>query len=181
MDSSDDTELGYEVRAGVAGSSPHGRLLELLQKLAEANGSDLFLVVGSPPTLRALGTLHAIGSEALNSSEIHSLVYPVLPPHARRAFETQGAANCSLRVAELGRFRINFHRERGQFAATLRMLPRAIPTLRELNLPDELEELTRLSPGLVLIGGATGSGKTTTMASLIDAINQGVRRHIIND
>jgi twitching motility protein PilT len=82
-------------------------------------------------------------------------------------------------VPGTGRFRINLHRERGRVAAAVRLLPTRIPSLADLNLPAEIEALTRTGPGLVLIGGATGSGKTTTLAALIDVINRRDRKHVI--
>ena len=88
-------------------------------------------------------------------------------------------ADASLRVSALGRFRVNLHHERGRAAAAIRVLPAHIRSLAELNLPPEIEQLSRLGRGLVLIGGATGSGKTTTLAALVDAINRREARHII--
>jgi twitching motility protein PilT len=107
------------------------------------------------------------------------MVLPELPPHAQRIFREAGIVDASRRVPGLGRFRINLHRERGRAAAAIRMLPRRVPTLESLNLPAGADLLSRLPRGLVLVGGATGSGKTTTLAALIEAINIREARHII--
>ena len=102
-----------------------------------------------------------------------------LPPHAQRAFREHGIADASHRMAGVGRFRINLHHERGRAAAAVRMLPRKVPTLATLDLPAGTELLTKLSRGLVLVGGATGSGKTTTLAAIVDEINRRDAKHII--
>src|SRR5205807_9951281 len=97
----------------------------------------------------------------------------------QRHWKTARSADCSVRVPGVGRFRVNLHLERGRAAAAVRLLPITIPSLADLRLPASVETLSRLGPGLVLIGGATGSGKTTTLASLIDTINRRDRKHII--
>ncbi len=104
---------------------------------------------------------------------------PALAPHARAEYEQNHIADSSYRVEGLGRFRINLHRDRGRAAATVRALPTKIPTLAELRLPAGIAALAKLQRGLVIIGGATGSGKTTTLAALINEINQREARHIV--
>ena len=103
----------------------------------------------------------------------------MLPPHGAQKYQTQGSTDNSLRREGLGRFRINLHRERGRPAATIRALPARPPRLSELNLPKNVLGLTRLPYGLVLVGGPTGSGKTTTLAALVDEINRRDAKHII--
>ena len=107
------------------------------------------------------------------------MVLPELPPHAQRAYREHGIADASRRVAGVGRFRINLHRERGRAAAAIRMLPTQVPALATLDLPPGTELLSRLPRGLVIVGGATGSGKTTTVAALVDEINRRDAKHII--
>jgi twitching motility protein PilT len=104
---------------------------------------------------------------------------PLLPSYAKKQYSQSGVADASLRFSELGRFRVNIHRERGRAAAAIRALPVRVPRLSELGLPPEIATLSTLGRGLVLIGGATGSGKTTTMAALIDEINRRDARHVI--
>ncbi len=160
-------------------ASAHSDLFALLNDLAVAGGTDLFLVAGAPATVRVAGSVRPVGAAILDSDAIESLIRPVLPPHAAERWRLQPLVDCAIRVPEIGRFRINLHRERGHAAAALRLLPTHIPSLAELNLPPEVEALLRAGPGLVLIGGATGSGKTTTMAALVDLINRRDHKHII--
>ena len=150
-----------------------------LQLLAERRGSDLLLVAGEPPTIRINGVLHRSASAPLDGAEIEDLVVPALPPHAQKQFREQGIADASRKIAGVGRFRINLHRERGRGAAVIRALPRRVPTLASLDLPPGTEALARLPRGLVLIGGATGSGKSTTLAAIVDDINRREAKHII--
>ncbi len=156
-----------------------GQLQELLRLIVSAQASDLFLVAGVPASFRIAGRVESAGGAVLDSTDIEGLVFPALPSHAQRQWREGLAADCSLRVPGMGRFRINLHRERGRAAAAIRLLPTKIPSLAELNLPPELEALSRIGAGLVLIGGATGSGKTTTLATFVDLINRRDRKHII--
>ncbi|MBK9239801.1 MAG: PilT/PilU family type 4a pilus ATPase [Acidobacteria bacterium] len=154
-------------------------LESLLRLMAERNASDLLLVAGEPPAFRVHGAVHRAEAAIMDGEDIEQLVAPMLPPHAQRAFREAGIADASIRVPGVGRFRVNLHRERGRAAAIVRMLPRVVPRLASLDLPAGTEALTRLNQGLVLIGGATGSGKTTTMAALVEEINRRDAKHII--
>jgi len=121
----------------------------------------------------------AIGDSPLSGDEIEAAVLPALAPHAREQYQQNQIADSSYRVEGLGRFRINLHRERGRAAATVRALPSKVPALDELHLPAGVATLAKLQRGLVIIGGATGSGKTTTLAALVNEINQKDARHIV--
>jgi twitching motility protein PilT len=155
------------------------RVQPLLAEVVKRKGSDLLLVAGSAPGIRVDGNIVRLNQAVLNGFDIEEAVTVLLPPHAKRQFETSGVADASLRLPELGRFRVNLHRERGRPAAAIRVLPPRVPQLGELALPPEVEALSKLARGLVLIGGATGAGKTTTMAALVDDINRRDARHII--
>jgi twitching motility protein PilT len=155
------------------------RLDHWLTTLVERAGSDLLLIPGAPASIRFEGEVRSIDSENLDGPEIEAAVVPALTPHGLRQYREIQIADSSYRVAGLGRFRINLHRERGLAAAAIRALPSKIPSLGELNLPPMVESLSRLPRGLVLIGGPAGSGKSTTLAALIDLINQRDARHII--
>ena len=155
------------------------QLKHWLGELVSRKGSDLLLVAEAPAAIRVEGSLWAIQEGTLSGDEIEAMVLPALAVHARHAYQQQGIADSSYRVEGLGRFRINLHRERGRAAATVRALPSKIPELEELRLPAGVAALARLQRGLVIIGGATGSGKTTTLAALVNEINQRDARHIV--
>jgi twitching motility protein PilT len=155
------------------------RVETLLGEVVERRGSDLLLVTGSAPGVRREGVIERLAHPVLDSTDIEEMVLPMLPPHARTQFLAQGIADASLRLPGLGRFRANLHRERGRAAAAIRVLPPHVPQLTDLALPPEVAALATLSRGLVLIGGATGAGKTTTMAALVHEINRRSARHII--
>ena len=155
------------------------RVETLLAEVVRRRGSDLLLVAGSAAGIRVDGEVIRCDGPVLDGTDIEEAVVPLLPPHAARRYRETGVADASLRFAELGRFRLNLHRERGRAAAAIRALPTRVPRLSELALPPEVEALTSLGRGLVLIGGATGAGKTTTLAALIGEINRRDARHII--
>lgn len=150
-----------------------------LKTLIARGGSDLLLVAGAPACIRTKGAVQKIDAAPLEGSEIEAVVLPALSSHALARYRQMQIADSSYRVAGLGRFRINLHRERGRAAAAIRALPQKVPTLRELNLPPSVEALAHLPRGLVLIGGPAGSGKSTTLAALIDDINRREARHIV--
>jgi len=155
------------------------RLDQWLTTLVGRAGSDLLLIPGAPASIRFEGEVRPIDSETLGGPEIEAAVVPALTPHGLRQYREIQIADSSYRVAGLGRFRINLHRERGLAAAAIRALPPKIPSLSNLNLPPTVEALSRLPRGLVLIGGPAGSGKSTTLAALIDLVNHREARHII--
>jgi twitching motility protein PilT len=155
------------------------RLDAWLQELTARGGSDLLLVPHAPASIRVEGALVTIGSERLTGDEIEAAVLPALAAHAREDYERDRIGDSSYRAEGLGRFRINLHHERGRTAATVRALPSKVPSLAELRLPASVAGLAKLQRGLVIIGGATGSGKTTTLAGLIHEINQHDARHIV--
>ena len=155
------------------------QLLEWLAHLVSRGGSDLLLVPGAAAAIRIEGVLSAIAERPVSGDEIEAAVLPSLAAHARQQYREGGIADSSYRVEGLGRFRINLHRERGRAAATVRALPTTVPTLEELRLPAGVSSLARLQRGLVIIGGATGSGKTTTLAALVNDMNQRDARHIV--
>ncbi len=167
-------------RPGGPAADP-GRLDRWLTQLVGREGSDLFLVAGLPPSVRVQGAVVPLGGgpEVLDGPDIEDAVLPCLPPYAAQRYRTHGYADASLRRAGVGRFRVNLHHERGRPAASIRALPAAPPRLADLGLPASVEQLTRLPHGLVLIGGPTGSGKTTTLAALVDLVNRRDARHIV--
>ena len=175
--------LVTELNSGVPGAMPArqetARLRSWLEHVVERGASDLLLVAGAPPSLRIDGLIQPLVEAPLGSEQIADAVVLALPPHARKRYQAEGIADGSFRAADLGRFRINLHHERGRTAAAIRRLPATVPRLPSLNLPNGVEALSRLPRGLVLVGGPTGSGKTTTLAALVNEINVRDARHII--
>jgi twitching motility protein PilT len=155
------------------------RLRSWLEQVVERSASDLLLVPGAPPSVRIDGQVVALLEGPLGGEEIEEAVLSALAAHARKIYREVGIVDGSFRTTDLGRFRINLHHERGRAAAAIRRLPSAVPRFASLNLPPTVEALTRLPRGLVLVGGPTGSGKTTTLAALINEINLRDARHII--
>ena len=155
------------------------RLERWLRLVAARNGSDLLLVAGAPPSVRVDGRVQPFAEGPVDGVEIEDAVIPALPPHARRIYRDAHVVDASFRIGGVGRFRINLHRERGRAAAAVRLLPQRVPRLATLALPPQVEQLAQLPRGLVLVGGPTGSGKSTTLAALVDEINRRDHRHIV--
>ncbi|MDQ2871047.1 MAG: PilT/PilU family type 4a pilus ATPase [Acidobacteriota bacterium] len=155
------------------------RLIRWLGELVERRGSDLLLVAGAPPCVRVDGRVARLPEAPLSGEEIEESVLPAMTPGARARYAAEGNADSSFKERGLGRFRINLHRERGRAAAAVRSLPAEAPRLASLGLPPAVEALTRLPRGLVVIGGATGSGKSTTLAAMVEEINRRDARHIL--
>ena len=180
-DTEDINRLIRELNTGEGGGAAADptRLTRWLEALARRGGSDLLLVAGAPPSVRVDGAVIPLAEGPLSGEEIAEAVLPALNPAVRARFQHGEIADGSYKVPGLGRFRINLHRERGHAAAAVRALPARPPRLASLGLPAGAEALTRLARGLVLIGGPTGSGKTTTLAALVEEINQRDARHIV--
>jgi twitching motility protein PilT len=170
-------ELNAEVRE--TPDADASRLSRWLEILRDRGGSDLLLVAGAPPTVRVDGSVAPLPEPPLSGEEIEDSVLPALSQGLRARYRQEQIADASYRVGALGRFRINLHRERGRAAAAVRALPARPPRLAALGLPAGVESLTRLPRGLVLVGGPTGSGKTTTLAALVEEINERDARHIV--
>ena len=165
-----------------AASTPIGTGMSLepwLALMVTRQASDLLLVAGEPAALRVQGRVERVGEAPLDGTDVEEMVLPALPPHAQRAYRQGRIADAALRRPALGRFRANLHRERGRGAAVIRLLPTRVPTLASLDLPPGTDALARTPRGLVIVGGATGSGKTTTVAALVDDINRREAKHII--
>ncbi len=152
---------------------------DLLRIVVEKGGSDLHLSVGVPPIIRVDGQLLPTNYEKVTPQESQRLVYDILTDDQIQRFETTFELDFSYSLARLSRFRVNVYRDRGNVASAFRVIPSRIPTLRDLSLPPVLEELTRLPRGLILVTGPTGSGKSTTLAAMINQINNERSVHIL--
>jgi twitching motility protein PilT len=143
------------------------------------NASDIVLVAGSAITLRVNGSLVPASGKALSPEDIRNLLLPLLTTEQAKELESERALDFCFVRGSIGRFRANFHYQRGTLAASIRLLPAQVPTIESLHLPSVLARLTERRQGLILLTGPTGCGKTSTMAALIDRINARRRDHII--
>ncbi|HEY3093216.1 MAG TPA: PilT/PilU family type 4a pilus ATPase, partial [Vicinamibacterales bacterium] len=157
----------------------HRSIESWLRRLRELQGSDLLLVTGAPPVVRTQGRLLPTSDIVLGNDDITAAIGPLVSPRLLEAYQRGAAIDLAFTVRGLGRFRMNYHRERGRAAAAIRALPLRIPKLADLRFTHDISMLTTQPRGLVLIGGPTGSGKTTTVASLIAEINVRDARHIV--
>src|SRR5437764_3812789 len=147
------------------------RLEELLRLLVERRGSDLHVKVGSPPHIRIDGHLQVTPFDAPTAADTERLAYAVLPPPRADEFEATSEADFAINRPGLGRFRCNVYRQRGSCALVFRAVALGIPSFESLGLPPIVQRLADERRGLVLVTGPTGSGKTTTLAAMIDHIN----------
>jgi twitching motility protein PilT len=154
--------------------------LDHLLALAAGRGaSDVLLIAGSPPVLRINGALAPTTGPPLDPEDVRSHVLPLLEPSQLEELQKRKSVDLGFMREGLGRFRINIHHQRGTLAASIRLLPSRIPTLESLHLPGSLARLADRKQGLVLVTGATGSGKTTTLAALIDLVNSHRPAHVV--
>jgi hypothetical protein len=156
------------------------RIEILLEEIVRKNASDLHLHVGLPPMMRLDGALTPIlGYQKLNAEEVETLVFAILDEDQRRILLKDKEFDFSFAFGDLGRFRVNAFHERGNLAASLRLIPNQIKTIAELGMPPVIQNFAEFPRGLVLITGPTGSGKSTTLAALVDKINSEKAQHII--
>ena len=153
---------------------------ELLRTAVAQKASDLHLTVGLPPQLRVHGTLVHLPGPPLTETDIQELAYTMLPPDQIAEFETRKELDTSYSIKGFSRFRVNLFRQRGSVAAAVRTIPFEIPTLQSLRLPPILEELAAKPSGLLIVSGPTGSGKSTTLAALLESINMKRECHILS-
>lgn len=154
-------------------------LRELLELMVKKNSSDLHITVGSPPILRIDGKLTKTDYDTLSPEQTKKLSYSILNERQRQKFEENSELDLSFGVEQLSRFRCNIFMQRGNVAMALRQIPHKVQSFNELGLPEVVPELAELPRGLVLVTGPTGSGKSTTLAALIDKINSERNLHII--
>jgi twitching motility protein PilT len=153
---------------------------DLLERCAAAGASDLHITVGSPPVVRVRGKLVALdGTEALDAETTQTLLYRVLSTEQQKRLELDKQIDLAHAVPGVARFRVNVYFQREALGAAFRQIPQDIKSLEELGLPSSLHDLTRKPRGLVLVTGPTGSGKSTTLAALIDEINRTRAEHIL--
>ncbi|MBI4597857.1 MAG: PilT/PilU family type 4a pilus ATPase [Candidatus Omnitrophica bacterium] len=157
----------------------HCGLLPWLEQAVRQHASDLFLAVADRPTLKVYGSFKPLNEPPLTTDRMSQIIEALLPEAKRAQFLEGREVDVGIGIEGLSRFRVNVFREQDGQAIAFRPLPHRIPTLAELGLPPIFESLSRCSRGLILVTGPAGSGKSTTLAALIDAINQQDERHII--
>ena len=153
---------------------------DLLEQMVARGASDLHLSVGSKPAIRVHGHIQRLEEfETLKPDDTQQLLYQILSTEQQKNFEIKRQLDFAYGVPGLARFRVNVYFQRGSLGGAFRLIPEAIKTLEELGLPSSLHELAQKPRGLVLVTGPTGSGKSTTLASLIDEINRTRAEHIL--
>jgi len=170
---------GAAAAAARARSLSDAHIDDLLRIVVEKGGSDLHISVGVPPIVRVDGQLLPTNYEKVASQESQRLIYDILTDEQIQRFETTLELDFSYQLARLSRFRVNVYRDRANVATAFRVIPSKIPTLQDLSLPNVLGDLTRLPRGLVLVTGPTGSGKSTTLAAMINQINLERSVHVL--
>jgi twitching motility protein PilT len=163
-------ENGHNARMGIR---------ELLKAMVDMGASDLHITTGSPPQVRVDGQMTGLKQPPLQPAETKQLCYSILTDAQKRKFEEENELDLSFGVKGLARFRGNIFMQRGALAGAFRMIPYKFRTFEELGLPPVVKDISRKPRGLVLVTGPTGSGKSTTLASIIDAINIERHEHII--
>ncbi len=154
-------------------------LRELLEEMVRLNASDLHLTVGAPPVVRVDGKLQRLKYDVLTSDQTKKLCYSMLTEKQKLKFEQNSELDFSFGIEQMSRFRCNVFMQRGNVAVVLRQIPYKIRTFDELGLPKVIAEFSKLPRGLVLVTGPTGSGKSTTLAAIIDKVNKERPVHII--
>ena len=154
-------------------------LSEILIHSVECRASDIHLSVGRAPNYRIDGVLHTEGEEKLKPDDVKNLIMPLLDERHKRELEESGQTDFAHAIPGVGRFRVNVFKQRGTLASVMRALPFEIPNPEKLGIPPEVVAVTEKKRGLVLVTGPTGSGKSTTLASLIQVINRTRADHII--
>jgi twitching motility protein PilT len=151
----------------------------LLIEILEKRGSDLHFIAGDPPRVRVYGDLMPLRPDKLNAEFVKTTLYEVMPKTAVDRFERKDGADFAYSLEGRGRFRVNIMRQLNGMGAVFRAIPSKALTLDELKLPDAVRQLCRANSGLILVTGKTGSGKSTTLAAMIDDINRRVKGHIL--
>ena len=152
---------------------------ELLNVAAEHNASDVHITVGVPPKMRVNGDLLDMDYPRLTPDDAENIIMSILDKRRKATFDEKGEVDFSISIPLIGRYRVNVFRQRGSMAAALRVVGTEIPNPDKLGVPQSVQDLHKRKRGLVLVTGPTGSGKSTTLASIIDLINTNTSSHII--
>ncbi|MEM9560194.1 MAG: ATPase, T2SS/T4P/T4SS family, partial [Planctomycetota bacterium] len=151
----------------------------LLDTVVKSGASDLHLTVGRQPTVRLHGGLRNLQTKVIESDDMVSLMKSITPERNQQELQEEGGTDFGFAYGEAARFRVSVFRQRGDLAIVLRQIPSRLLTFDQIGLPEIVKELIRRPRGMFLVTGPTGSGKTTTLATMIDYININLDRHII--
>ena len=158
----------------------NGQVDDLVGQLVGMSGSDLHLKAGAPPAVRVRGLLTYLEDrETLQPEDTEGILKEIIPDNLLGEFERDGEADFSYAVSGVGRFRVNAFRQRGTVSIVMRFIPFGVPRFEDLNLPEAIGRLAREERGIVLVTGTTGSGKSTTLASMIGLVNHSMHKHIV--
>jgi len=173
------TEKVFQVGEVDIVSSGTNRIDRFLAVLPKRNGSDLHLSVGSPPVIRIDGDLERIRYRALTEGDFYNLVGPIAPPRIWTQYGEMRDVDFAYQMGAEARFRVNLFRQERGSAAVFRLIPARVPTVEELELPRSVADLASAGRGLILVTGPTGSGKSTTLAAILDRVNRRMSRHVV--
>ncbi len=151
----------------------------LLDTVVKSGASDLHLTVGRPPTIRLHGHLRNLKTKVLDSDDMVGLMKSITPERNQQEIQEEGGTDFGFAYGDASRFRVSVFRQRGDLAIVLRQIPNRLLTFEEIGLPEICRELIRRPRGLFLVTGPTGSGKTTSLATMIDYVNTNMDRHIV--
>ncbi|MGQ9730692.1 MAG: type IV pilus twitching motility protein PilT, partial [Candidatus Zipacnadales bacterium] len=152
---------------------------DLLRQMPAQNASDLHLRVGEPPVFRVHGSLRRLDYPTLQPGDTQELMYAIMDERRQKIYEETWEMDMAYELEDVARFRVNCFRQKDHLGAVLRRIPIDIETIDDLALPQILKQIALLPRGLVLVTGPTGSGKSTTLAAMVDEINRAVRKHIV--
>jgi len=150
-----------------------------LKHMADKSASDLYFTTGAPPSMKVEGETHPISKKRLEPGTAKAIAYEIMDERQQRDFEERLEMNLGLTVEGVGRYRVNIYRQRGEVAMVIRYIKANVPDIKTLSLPDVLGDLIAEKKGLILIVGSTGSGKSTTLAGMVNYVNENHYGHIL--